>query len=83
MPIRRCSRNISGSIPFRFLKTNVECENYNVLGGKIKRSEKKYYLYEKGSVFYFESEASANKFVELVEGKEEFHQIGYNYCEKK
>ena len=81
--IKKACFNISGSIPFRFLKTNVECENYNVLGGKIKRSEKKYYLYEKGSVFYFESEASANEFVELVEGKEEFHQIGYNYCEKK
>lgn len=81
--IKKACFTISGSIPFRFLKTNVACENYNVLGGKIKRSEKKYYLYEKGSVFYFESEASANKFVELVEGKEEFHQIGYNYCEKK
>ena len=81
--IKKACFNISRSIPFRFLKTNVECENYNVLGGKVKRSAKKYYLYEKGSVFYFENEAFANKFVELVEGKEEFHQIGYNYCEKK
>lgn len=81
--IKKACFNISESIPFRFLVTDVKCENYNVLGGKVKRSEKKYYLYEKGSVFYFESEASANEFVELVEGKEEFHQIGYNYCEKK
>ena len=81
--IKKACFNISESIPFRFLETDVKCENYNVLGGKVKRSEKKYYLYEKGSVFYFESEASANEFVELVEGKEEFHQIGYNYCEKK
>ena len=81
--IKKACFNISESIPFRFLKTDVECDNYNVLGGKVKRSEKKYYLYEKGSVFYFESEESANEFVGLVEGKEEFHQIGYNYCEKK
>lgn len=81
--IKKTYFNISQSIPFRFLETNVECENYNVLGGKVKRSEKKYYLYEKGSVFYFENEESANEFVGLVEGKEEFHQIGYNYCEKK
>lgn len=81
--IKKACFNISESIPFRFLKTDVKCDNYNVLGGKVKRSEKKYYLYEKGSVFYFESEKSANEFVGLVEGKEEFHQIGYNYCEKK
>jgi CRISPR-associated protein Cmr3 len=81
--IKKACFNISESVPFRFLETDVKCENYNVLGGTVKRSEKKYYLYEKGSVFYFENEASANKFVELVEGKEEFHQIGYNYCEKK
>lgn len=81
--IKKACFNISESIPFRFLKTNVDCENYNVLGGKVKRSAKKYYLYEKGSVFYFENEDSANDFVKLVEGKDEFHQIGYNYCEKK
>lgn len=81
--IKKACFNISGSVPFRFLETNVGCENYNVLGGKVKRSEKKYYLYEKGSVFYFENEGSANDFVGVVEGKEEFHQIGYNYCEKK
>lgn len=81
--IKKACFNISESVPFRFLKTNIECENYNVLGGKVKRSTKKYYLYEKGSVFYFENEDSANDFVKLVEGKEEFHQIGYNYCEKK
>lgn len=81
--IKKACFNISESIPFRFLVTDVKCENYNVLGGKVKRSEKKYYLYEKGSVFYFENEDLANDFVKLVEGKDEFHQIGYNYCEKK
>lgn len=81
--IKKACFNISGSIPFRFLETDVKCENYNVLGGKVKRSEKKYYLYEKGSVFYFKDKESADNFVKLVEGKEEFHQIGYNYCEKK
>lgn len=81
--VKKACFTISESIPFRFLKTNVACENYNVLGGKVKRSTKKYYLYEKGSVFYFENEDSANDFVKLVKGKDEFHQIGYNYCEKK
>ena len=81
--LKKACFNISGSIPFRFLKTDVNCENYNVLGGTVKRSTRKYYLYEKGSVFYFENEKSANEFVEQVVSKEEFHQIGYNYCEKK
>lgn len=81
--VKKACFTISESIPFRFLKTNVACENYNVLAGKVQRSAEKYYLYEKGSVFYFENERSADDFVKLVVSKEEFHQIGYNYCEKK
>lgn len=72
--------SITGQVPFRYLKSTVETNDYNVLSGKVKRSEEKYYLYEKGSVFYFKGEKTAQQFVEQVEGKKEFHQIGYNYC---
>ena len=69
--------SITETIPFRFLCTNVGTRNYNILGD-AKRVQEKYYLYERGSVFYFADEKAAIAFGELVNGKQEFRQIGYN-----
>lgn len=68
---------IASTVPLRFLKTSVETKKYNILSGEVTRSEK-YHLYEKGSVFYFDSESAVDKFIEKLESKEEFRQIGYN-----
>lgn len=70
--------SITETIPFRFLCTNVETRNYNILGGDVKRVQERYYLYERGSVFYFADETAAAAFGALVNDKQEFRQIGYN-----
>lgn len=70
--------SITETIPFRFLCTNVETSNYSILGD-AKRVKERYYLYEKGSVFYFTDKTDAEKFGQLVSDKKEFYQIGYNY----
>lgn len=71
--------NISDTKPFRFLSTHTSMTNYNMLG-EAKRVEEKYYLYEKGSTFYFTDQTAAEKFIMQVKEKMEFHQIGYNHC---
>lgn len=74
--------SITETKPFRFLCTNVETKNYNILGDaklNAKRINTKYYLYDKGSVFYFSDRTAAEKFGQLIIDKKEFHQIGYNY----
>lgn len=68
---------ITSAVPLRFLETTVNTAKYNILSGEVKRSSK-YYLYEKGSVFYFDSESAADEFLKKLESKEEFRQIGYN-----
>lgn len=70
--------SITDTLPFRFLCTNVETHNYNILGD-AKRVNEKYYLYEKGSVFYLDDEVAAEKFGQLLSNKKEFYQVGYNY----
>ena len=70
--------SISETIPFRFLCTNTEIQNYSILG-EAKRTNKKYYLYEIGSVFYFANKTDAETFEKLICNKKEFYQIGYNY----
>ena len=69
--------SITETIPFRFLCTNVGTQNYNILGD-AKRINERYYLYERGSVFYFADETAAAAFGESVNNKAEFRQIGYN-----
>lgn len=71
---------ITDTVPFRFLAFNVHEKNYNFSGGW--RRKEKYYLYEKGSVFYFLDEREAKSFADKVSNKCEFHQIGYNYCQE-
>lgn len=69
---------ITDTIPFRFLGTTVDTDNYNILSTKVLRSNK-YYLYKAGSVFYFDNKNNFNSFVSTLESKKEFRQIGYNY----
>lgn len=66
---------ISETQPFRFLETNVNTKNYTVISETNIRS-KKYYLYQKGSVFYCNSEQLEN--FKAVLNKGCFRQIGYN-----
>lgn len=71
--------SISELVGFRYLKTTVHTENYNITKGQVERSQKKYDLYKKGSVFYFDNPKQATEFKERIKSKKEFNQIGYNY----
>ena len=71
--------SITDTKPFRFIKTNTGIKDYTVFG-EARRIKEKYYLYEKGSVFYFKNKETANTFAKDITNKQEFHQIGYNYC---
>lgn len=72
--------SISDTKPFRFLSTHTGMQDYNMLG-EARRVEEKYYLYEKGSTFYFANLSAAKDFADRVKEKVEFHQIGYNCCQ--
>jgi CRISPR-associated protein Cmr3 len=65
------------TLSFRFLKTSVDTESYNILSQKAERSEL-FELYRAGSVFYFSNEAKRMAFIENIKTHEEFIQIGYN-----
>ena len=83
--MNHCLFSINETVPFRFLTSTVYTENYyNFLGdGRLQRSEKKYNLYKRGSVFYFDNQedngqSGLTKFKEAVNNKKLFQQIGYN-----
>lgn len=67
--------------PFRFISTenNSSDASYYRINGKnaAKRSER-YELYEAGSVFYFEDKDKRSVFCKILEGRNDFNQIGYN-----
>ena len=44
--------------------------------------QKRYDLYEAGSVFYFKDKESRDKFCEYLDSFKEFTQIGYNQFAK-
>lgn len=67
---------VSETKSFKFLNTTVETENYNIMHNFNNRS-KRYSLYAAGSVFFV---SDVEKFKEIIKGKKEFVQIGYNYC---
>ena len=69
---------ITNIIPFRFLKSSINAESYNILNKDVKRSNVKYELYAPGSIFYFEDDKTKNDFIEKLKSKKEFRQIGYN-----
>ena len=69
-------------MPFRFLtdrEDNKENDyrTFHILNSKLKRSER-YELYAPGSVFYFETEEQKQDFINVLESKQDFRQIGYN-----
>lgn len=68
---------VTSLMPFRFLETSIEAKSYHILNKELKRSSK-YMLYAPGSVFYFQDEERKKEFVQAIEGKEDFRQIGYN-----
>lgn len=76
--VEGCIYAISGVKPFRFLQTMVATKDYTILSSDSLRS-KKYYLYEKGSVFYCTKE-QLDKFLIALD-KPCFRQIGYNACQ--
>lgn len=68
--------------PFRFLHTenSIDPKNYNT---RYKSNrQKRYDLYEAGSVFYFKDKESRDKFCEYLDSFKEFTQIGYNQFAK-
>lgn len=69
--------SLSETVPFRFLKTSVETENYTVLSKVNLRNNDKYYLYQRGTVFYC-NETQLSSMKAALE-KDCFTQIGYNH----
>jgi len=65
------------TLPFRFLKTTVDTDDYNIFSQKVKRSER-FEMYQTGSVFYFKNEATMEAFLKEINAHEEFIKIGYN-----
>ena len=68
--------------PFRFLSmvNSTNAQDYNVKY-KSSRSDKRYDLYQAGSVFYFENRSDKEAFCKLIDSYKRFKQIGYNqYC---
>lgn len=72
---------IAGTVPLRFLESNINAKKYNILSKEVNRG-KKYQMYEKGSVFYFNDESKADEFINKIMNKKEFRQIGYNFSVK-
>jgi CRISPR-associated protein Cmr3 len=72
---------INDTVSFRFLTSDLNTENYYKFSGNkhLKRSEKKYNLYKRGSVFYFKDEDDVKNFETALKENKRFRQIGYNY----
>ena len=73
---------ITGTIPFRFIKTDVDKGAYDIVSNKSGRSSS-YQLYTAGSVFYFIDSESMRRFISAIEAKKDFRQIGYNQYKLK
>lgn len=79
--IEKCIFSINNTVSFRFLISTVDTENYYKFSGskRLIRSDEKYNLYQKGSVFYFDNDTDLNAFEDALKTKTRFYQIGYNY----
>ncbi|KAA6318933.1 hypothetical protein EZS27_031111, partial [termite gut metagenome] len=73
------SFSISETIPFRFLVTDINKKHYNILKKEINRS-RRYELYKRGSVFFFENEDDCSDFRRQLEEQSagNFSKIRYN-----
>lgn len=63
-------------VPFRFIQTTVNTEDYSILSPTNLRSSK-YYLYQKGSVFFCNTDQLSS--LEKALDRPCFKQIGYNH----
>jgi len=79
--VEKCCYSINDTVPFRFLISTIETENYYKFSGSIKLISRsvKLNLYQKGSVFYFENENNLDSFESKLNSNKRFYQIGYNY----
>jgi len=77
--VRLAKFAITNLVPFRFLKSTLANtpDSYRITRGGLGRS-KRYELYAPGSVFYFDTEENRMNFINKLEEKQEFRQIGYN-----
>ena len=76
--LKKACFSITGTIPFKFMETTIETDDYSRLGKKIFHS-KRYELYQTGSVFYFLTEKEMKDFISAIEGQRDFYDIGYNH----
>ena len=78
--VSKASFAVTRLLPFRFLESGImtDPKSYNILNRKLKRSEKKYELYDAGSIFYFNQENARQDFISAINNKQDFKQIGYN-----
>lgn len=74
-----CLFALSDYVHFKFLETSINVKNYSILSKEVKRS-KRYYLYQKGSVFYC-TEEQAQQLEEALNNPG-FKKIGYNSYQK-
>lgn len=66
------------TVPFRFLKTTVDAKSYSILNKEVRRSEERYRLYQRGSVFFGDATQIEN-LKQALEKRKDFFQIGYNH----
>lgn len=72
---------ITDTLSFRFLKTKIKTQSYNIVSKEVMRSNLKYTLYKTGSVFYFKTDEQQKAFENALTSKKDFIQIGYNQFE--
>ncbi len=74
--VKTASFAIAHRIPFRFMVPRSNTYKHSPI---VKRSDKKYYLFAAGSIFYFADNVDAmDKFAESLKANICFSQIGYN-----
>jgi CRISPR-associated protein Cmr3 len=82
--LKCCRYHISDVVPFRFLTSNVNVKEYYKLSGdnRLMRSNDKYNLYKRGSVFFFDTITKMKQFTDALDAYQRFIQIGYNNYEQ-
>ena len=70
------SFSISGVKPFRYLLTKT---GPDVKYGHFSVSKNRLQLFQRGSIFFFETEDNLNAFLDAIKQHENFVQIGYNH----
>ena len=76
--LKKACFSITGTIPFKFMETTIETDDYSRLGKEITHSGR-YELFQSGSVFYFLKQDDMDDFITAVQGEKDFNNIGYNH----